>query len=149
MECFPYRREVAVTQVMGEKNSTKTFQFDKVFDGNARQEDIYLEVVVPIVEEVLTGYNCTIFAYAPAKQASSMRGVSNLDDNLSCLAFVLTSYGQTGTGKTHTMEGARIDESGVLDHPDAGIIPRTLQHLFQVRRPPPEHAASRLVRAKR
>ena len=65
VECFPYRREVAVTQVMGEKNSTKTFQFDKVFDGNARQEDIYLEVVVPIVEEVLTGYNCTIFAYAP------------------------------------------------------------------------------------
>ena len=66
VECLPYRREVAVTQVLGEKNSSKTFQFDRVFDPDARQEDVYNEVVVPIVEEVLTGYNCTIFAYETA-----------------------------------------------------------------------------------
>ena len=37
---------------------------------------MYDGAIRPIVEEVLDGYNCTIFA-----------------------------YGQTGTGKTHTMEG--------------------------------------------
>ena len=54
------------------------------------------------------------------------------------------SYGQTGTGKTHTMEGARIDESGNFDQQEAGIIPRTLQHLFQVCPRPglPRHARS-------
>jgi hypothetical protein len=38
--------------------------------------------VVPIVEQVLTGYNCTIFC-----------------------------YGQTGTGKTFTMEGPPVKEN--------------------------------------
>lgn len=61
-------------------------------------------MVAPIVKEVLLGYSCTVFA-----------------------------YGQTGTGKTHTMEGSRMDEcSSISDNPDAGIIPRTLDHLFQV-----------------
>jgi kinesin family protein C1 len=32
------------------------------------------------------------------------------------------AYGQTGSGKTYTMEGG----SG----PDAGIIPRTVDHIF-------------------
>lgn len=39
-------------------------------------------VVNPLVEEVLAGYNCTVFA-----------------------------YGQTGTGKTFTMEGTDNDPS--------------------------------------
>jgi kinesin family protein 6/9 len=34
-------------------------------------------------------------------------------------------YGQTGAGKTHTMTG--FAES----YPNRGIIPRTLQHLYQ------------------
>lgn len=38
--------------------------------------EVYQEVVSPLIEEVLAGYNCTVFA-----------------------------YGQTGTGKTHTMVG--------------------------------------------
>lgn len=48
----------------------------QVFGPSSRQKDLYNQAVSPIVYEVLEGYNCTIFA-----------------------------YGQTGTGKTYTMEG--------------------------------------------
>lgn len=51
--------------------SNKTYSFDKVFGPEADQSMIYDNVVSPILEEALSGYNCTIFA-----------------------------YGQTGTGKT-------------------------------------------------
>lgn len=54
----------------------KTFTFDGVYGVDAKQSDIYKETAYPIVESTLEGYNGTIFA-----------------------------YGQTGTGKTHTMEG--------------------------------------------
>ena len=49
---------------------------------------------------MLQGYNCTIFA-----------------------------YGQTGTGKTHTMSGDMSDSLGLLSDA-AGIIPRVLHSLF-------------------
>lgn len=49
---------------------------------------------------MLSGYNCTIFA-----------------------------YGQTGTGKTYTMSGDMNDTFGMLSDA-AGIIPRVLQALF-------------------
>lgn len=49
----------------------RTYPFDLVFGPEADQAMIYHEVVHPMLEEVLMGYNCTLFA-----------------------------YGQTGTGKT-------------------------------------------------
>ena len=59
------------------------------------QETIFNETARPVLESVLQGYNGTIFA-----------------------------YGQTGTGKTFTMEG-------VLDKNDLkGIIPRTIESIF-------------------
>ncbi|KAI8452321.1 P-loop containing nucleoside triphosphate hydrolase protein, partial [Phakopsora pachyrhizi] len=59
------------------KNSDiKTYPFDHVFGPEADQALIFTDVVSPILNEVLQGYNCTIFA-----------------------------YGQTGTGKTYTMTG--------------------------------------------
>ncbi|KAJ3041854.1 kinesin motor protein cin8 [Rhizophlyctis rosea] len=78
--------------------SSKTYTFDKVFGPDADQSLIFEDVVSPILEEVRMGYNCTIFA-----------------------------YGQTGTGKTYTMEGDLDAATG--DH--AGIIPRTLYSLFE------------------
>ncbi|XP_064610162.1 kinesin-like protein KIF3A isoform X2 [Liolophura sinensis] len=73
----------------------KTFTFDTVFGTDCKQVDIYNEVARPIVECVLEGYNGTIFA-----------------------------YGQTGTGKTFTMEGVRaIPEL-------RGIIPNSFAHIF-------------------
>ncbi|RKO90944.1 P-loop containing nucleoside triphosphate hydrolase protein, partial [Blyttiomyces helicus] len=73
----------------------KTFTFDSVFDWTCTQTDVYNTTARPIVESVLAGYNGTIFA-----------------------------YGQTGTGKTFSMEGVR-------DVPELrGIIPNAFEHIF-------------------
>uniref|UniRef100_A0A0E0IFS1 Kinesin-like protein n=1 Tax=Oryza nivara TaxID=4536 RepID=A0A0E0IFS1_ORYNI len=74
--CNDYQREVAVTQTIAGKQIDRVFTFDKVFGPTAKQRDLYDQAIIPIVNEVLEGFNCTIFA-----------------------------YGQTGTGKTYTMEG--------------------------------------------
>ncbi|KAK4545490.1 hypothetical protein LTR36_002840 [Oleoguttula mirabilis] len=66
--------------------SNKTYQFDKVFSPAADQGMLFDEVVAPILDEVLAGFNCTIFA-----------------------------YGQTGTGKTYTMSGDITDTLPIPD----------------------------------
>ena len=68
-------------QVVEKSSLTKSFAFDRVFGTTSKQVDVYKVVAAPLVEEVLAGYNCTVFA-----------------------------YGQTGTGKTFTMEGERHDD---------------------------------------
>ncbi|KAG9237089.1 P-loop containing nucleoside triphosphate hydrolase protein [Amylocarpus encephaloides] len=80
--------------------SNKTYNFDKVFSSAADQAVIYDDVVTPILDEMLAGYNCTIFA-----------------------------YGQTGTGKTYTMSGDMSETFGMLSDA-AGIVPRVLYSLF-------------------
>ena len=101
-------REVSITQtVKGDKQVDRTYSFDQVFGAHAAQEDIYDDAVRPVVEEVLEGFNCTIFA-----------------------------YGQTGTGKTHTMEGyhdwddASSDSFADSMPSNAGVIPRAMSHIF-------------------
>eukprot|EP00887_Chlorella_sp_A99_P001275 scaffold14.g1275.t1 len=69
----------------------------EVFGGDTSQEKLYVSAVSSIVEEVLDGFSCTIFA-----------------------------YGQTGTGKTHTMTG----EIGEELTPSAGVIPRAIHQIF-------------------
>ncbi|KAF9129718.1 kinesin motor protein cin8 [Mortierella sp. 14UC] len=92
-------KEITVPSTLGDRAPSKSYSFDRVFM-YSDQQSIYNEVVTPILEEVLLGYNCTIFA-----------------------------YGQTGTGKTYTMEGDLRDKFGDSSR-DAGIIPRTLYRLF-------------------
>eukprot|EP01071_Lankesteria_metandrocarpae_P010649 Lankesteria_metandrocarpae@DN5361_c0_g1_i1.p1 len=117
-------REVVVAQTIpgGRKAEaySKTFCFDGVCTQFATQEDVFHSHILPIVDEVLQGFNCTIFA-----------------------------YGQTGTGKTYTMEGdvavrpLSIDCSTQLTgstvvpvsgkytlSKGAGIIPRAVQRVF-------------------
>mmetsp|Transcript_175257 Transcript_175257/g.562097 ORF Transcript_175257/g.562097 Transcript_175257/m.562097 type:complete len:779 (-) Transcript_175257:52-2388(-) len=74
-------------------SDSKDFTFDAVYDANTVQSNFYDQTGYPVVESVLDGYNGTIFA-----------------------------YGQTGTGKTHTMVGRPDDLQGV--------IPRTFGHIF-------------------
>jgi kinesin family protein 11 len=75
--------------------------YHQVFGPQSLQKDLYDQAIVPIVNEVLEGFNCTIFA-----------------------------YGQTGTGKTYTMEGSgRKTKNGELPA-DAGVIPRAVQQIF-------------------
>ena len=45
-----------------DKHLTKTYTFDKVFGPTADQACVYDHVVVPFMQEVLQGYNCTLFA---------------------------------------------------------------------------------------
>lgn len=72
--------------------SKKEFGFDKVFNQAASQEDVFVEVE-PILRSALDGHNVCVLA-----------------------------YGQTGTGKTFTMDGTS-------DQP--GIVPRALEELFR------------------
>ena len=80
VDCDHVRKEVSVrTGGLADKSSRKTYTFDMVFGANTKQIDVYKQsVVCPILDEVIMGYNCAIFA-----------------------------YGQTGPGKTFTMEGER------------------------------------------
>uniref|UniRef100_A0A914VQU9 Kinesin-like protein n=1 Tax=Plectus sambesii TaxID=2011161 RepID=A0A914VQU9_9BILA len=87
-----------------DKLGLKTFpSFDRVYGPTSTQVDIYRDIVAEQIGEVLLGYNCTVFA-----------------------------YGQTGTGKTFTMEGEHDREANHSwdTDPKAGIIPRALHHLF-------------------
>ncbi|KAL0967153.1 hypothetical protein UPYG_G00248490 [Umbra pygmaea] len=73
----------------------KTFTFDSVYDASSKQRDLYDETVRPLIDSVLDGFNGTIFA-----------------------------YGQTGTGKTYTMQGAWLDPE------KRGVIPNAFEHVF-------------------
>uniref|UniRef100_A0A8C5AJA8 Kinesin-like protein n=1 Tax=Gadus morhua TaxID=8049 RepID=A0A8C5AJA8_GADMO len=73
----------------------KPYVFDRVLPPNSQQEQVYDACAKQIVKDVLEGYNGTIFA-----------------------------YGQTSSGKTHTMEGK-------LHNPQLmGIIPRISNDIF-------------------
>nr|XP_056705816.1 kinesin-like protein KIF11 [Euleptes europaea] len=105
VECEHARKEVVVrTGGITDKTARKTYTFDMVFGVQAKQIEVYRSVMCPILDEVLMGYNCTVFA-----------------------------YGQTGTGKTFTMEGERSpnEEYTWEEDPLAGIIPRTLHQIFE------------------
>ncbi|KAJ8292619.1 Kinesin-like protein bimC [Rhodotorula toruloides] len=109
---LPSSSSAALSSIAPTPAQTKTWDFgDRLQEGSkeprgtvygpdADQGMLYTDVAKPMLQQVLMGYNCTIFA-----------------------------YGQTGTGKTYTMEGDLSPYHGTF-HPDAGIIPRTLYSLF-------------------
>jgi kinesin family protein 3/17 len=78
------------------KEPPKAFTFDAVFDWESTQREVYENTAAGIVNSTLEGYNGTVFA-----------------------------YGQTGTGKTHTMEGYAADPA------QQGIIPQAFDHIFK------------------
>ncbi|KHJ84833.1 kinesin motor domain protein, partial [Oesophagostomum dentatum] len=97
---------------------TKDFTFDAIYNESSKQLDLYDETFRDLVDSVLNGFNGTIFA-----------------------------YGQTGTGKTYTMEGsfrftcaeAQIifgnNNSAILGKPsiaeERGVIYNCFEHIFQ------------------
>ncbi|KAG9453650.1 hypothetical protein H6P81_006554 [Aristolochia fimbriata] len=100
ISCNEQKREVSISQNVAHKQVERAFTFDKVFGPKAQQRSIYDQSIQPIVNEVLEGFNCTVFA-----------------------------YGQTGTGKTYTMEGGMKNKAGDLPA-DAGVIPRAVRQIF-------------------
>ena len=80
------------------------FSLDKIFPCDSTQEEVYNYIGKPIVKQVLNGFNGTCFA-----------------------------YGQTSSGKTHTMQGK-------MDDPElVGIIPRMVTTIFDEIENAPEH----------
>ncbi len=77
------------------EDSQSKHNFDRCFGMESTQQEVYEDSVLPLIDDVLNGYNATVFA-----------------------------YGQTGTGKTHTMEGVLHDEQL------RGVIPRSVSSLF-------------------
>lgn len=49
----------------------RRFTFDKVFDSDADQARLFDSAVAPVVDQVLQGYSCTVFAYG---QTGAMAG---------------------------------------------------------------------------
>ncbi|EAS07503.2 kinesin motor catalytic domain protein (macronuclear) [Tetrahymena thermophila SB210] len=81
------------------------FTFDRIFAPDTTQQAIYEYSAKPVVQSVLEGYNGTVFA-----------------------------YGQTSSGKTHTMQGPSI-----TDQEQKGIVPRMVTTVFQHVNTSPSH----------
>lgn len=69
---------------MGKRVKDQTFAFDRVFDDNTTQGDVYEATTRGLLDNVLDGYNATVFA-----------------------------YGATGCGKTHTITGT-AQQPGII-----------------------------------
>ncbi|XP_070143750.1 osmotic avoidance abnormal protein 3 [Drosophila kikkawai] len=89
---------VSVLNPLARLAQKKVFTFDSVYNMNSKTEAIYNEMCYSLVESTIEGYNGTIFA-----------------------------YGQTGCGKTHTMQGTGNMENTMRD----GIIPKCFDHIFE------------------
>ncbi|CAH8306519.1 unnamed protein product [Eruca vesicaria subsp. sativa] len=81
-------------------NPEARFTFDLVADENVTQEKMFKVAGVPMVENVVAGYNSCMFA-----------------------------YGQTGSGKTHTMLGD-IEGGTRRHSVNCGMTPRVFEYLF-------------------
>ena len=90
------KKEVTVIKGTGARTLRSTFAFDDVFTSFSTQKEVFDQTLAPVVADVLNGFESTVFA-----------------------------YGQTGTGKTHTMEGD-------IENPtERGVIPRAAFDVFR------------------
>jgi len=87
------------TEVEITEDGEYSFTFDRIFGPTSTQLECFEYVAKPVVGDIMQGYNATIFA-----------------------------YGQTSSGKTHTMEGP---SDWMTDKDQRGIIPRTVCELFE------------------
>lgn len=84
IRCVPGNAQVVI-------GDDKAFTYDYVFGSSSKQEDLYHETVIPLLEGFFKGYNATVLA-----------------------------YGQTGSGKTYSMGTAftmcseTSEEKGVI-----------------------------------
>ncbi|KAI9355395.1 P-loop containing nucleoside triphosphate hydrolase protein [Zopfochytrium polystomum] len=91
----PDRGAVFLQSPKSEDDANKQFTFDAAFDENCTQIEVYNATARVIVDAVLNGFNGTVFC-----------------------------YGQTGTGKTFSMQG-------ISNIPHLrGIIPNAFNHIF-------------------
>ena len=91
------KSEVCICRGQGNRQVRQAFSFDRVFTSFTSQQEVFQQTFLEqgIIDDVLRGYESTVFA-----------------------------YGQTGTGKTFTMEGELA--SAELQ----GVIPRATSEMF-------------------
>ncbi|KAE8010155.1 hypothetical protein FH972_006545 [Carpinus fangiana] len=82
-----------------EKEEDFTFSFDRVFYEESKQAEVYEFLALPIVRDAVNAINGTII-----------------------------TYGQTGAGKTYSMEGPGVLE---CDEKKKGILPRVVDGIFE------------------
>ncbi|CAG8631502.1 24688_t:CDS:2 [Cetraspora pellucida] len=87
-------------QIVVDTEKRQIFQFDHVFAPESTQQEVYERAIGNMITKFLEGYNVTILA-----------------------------YGQTSSGKTHTMGTA---DDSTLPPESKGIIPRTMNSLFSL-----------------
>lgn len=96
VDVFPSRGVIEILNCNeSSRENKKMFTYDAVYDKDSTQQQLYDEVIRPLVYSVMEGFNGCVFA-----------------------------YGQTGTGKTHTMEGIKNDPE------QKGIIPRAFEQIW-------------------
>ncbi|KAK7483515.1 hypothetical protein BaRGS_00025189 [Batillaria attramentaria] len=90
-------RELA-SGFINNKRETYKFRFDRCFDQATPQDEVFQHVAKPVIDNVLQGYNGTIFA-----------------------------YGQTGSGKTFTITGGaeRYIDRGIIPRSLSYIFSKT------------------------
>ncbi|KZV47399.1 Kinesin heavy chain [Dorcoceras hygrometricum] len=86
--------------IKDEKQEEIEFCFDRVFHQRSKQDDIYEFVALPIVRGVVNGVNGAII-----------------------------TYGQTGAGKTYTMEGPNLLD---CEEKEKGLLPRVVDGIFDI-----------------
>ncbi|KAK1370617.1 Kinesin-1-like protein PSS1 [Heracleum sosnowskyi] len=82
-----------------EKDEELKFSFDRVFYPESEQAEVFEFVALPIIKDVFNAVNGTII-----------------------------TYGQTGAGKTYSMEGPGIAN---CDEQNKGLVPRVIEELFE------------------
>jgi len=91
-----YKFTDATTVEVPQGEAEETFTFDRVFPPQASQEEVFEFIGMPTIQDVMSGYNGTIFA-----------------------------YGQTGSGKTHTMMGVDVwdeDSCGIIPRASSQVF---------------------------
>ena len=110
----------------GHQDASKTFSYDNVVDEETSQEKVFDLVGKPLADAFLNGYHCNLLA-----------------------------YGQTGAGKTYTMQGkdetdgdcgnGEKTSEGDDDSSSRGLLPRVLEYVFSdLERKKVEHAEKSL-----
>jgi kinesin family protein 11 len=94
-------KTVTVIKGQGSRQARASYKFNNVFSAFSSQEEVFEVTLKPVIRDVMMGFESTVFA-----------------------------YGQTGTGKTHTMEGDLSDPEMY------GVIPRSAEAIFEALKNP-------------
>jgi len=87
------------------KIDPKVFNFDWIAGETSTQQEIFEAIGRPLAQTYIQGYNCCIFA-----------------------------YGQTGAGKTYTMQGRGLeDDNEEEDLGHRGLQPRIIDEIFDLK----------------